>query len=237
MIEKFCVTVISSFWREVLIVWLKYKSKLANIAQVNNNEINMNTPLFNNINIRFKGRLIFMPSCIKKNISTVGDIYDETKGDLLTFEEYQDIYGKEVNDIFEYNVLSNGIKQSKGKITGKTEDIIIKLGNEEVGKLGRRKIMKLVKNNKEETVSTNCKWIQKLQLQEWDNRYWNVVSDATKEVKLRILHWKITHHIYPTGTMLVKMKLRTDNTCAKCGMLETLEHFFYDCRDVTFLKN
>lgn len=220
------------FWRRVLTIWLKYKSKIDTNIQKNKIEFNMNTPLFNNNDIRFKGNLIFLPNCIKKNIHTIGDIYDEDKGGLLTYEEYQDIYGKEVNDIFEYNVLSNGLKQSKGTIINKTEDTIIKLGEVEVGKLGRKKIMKLVEESKKDTAITMNKWIQKYQLQEWEDRYWNLVTEATKEVKLRVLHWKIMHHIYPTGTMLAKMKIRTENTCPICGMLETIEHFFYECREL-----
>ena len=59
--------------------------------------------------------------------------------------------------------------------------------------------------------------------------YWMLPFTCTSETLLQALHWKILHGIYPSGTLLVKMNLRTSNACNYCGKLDTIQHFFYDC--------
>ena len=70
----------------------------------------------------------------------------------------------------------------------------------------------------------------------WENRsninislYYNVIVLATKETRLRTLHFKIVHGIYPTNILLQKMGIKEHNTCDMCHDLDTLTHFFYEC--------
>ena len=64
-----------------------------------------------------------------------------------------------------------------------------------------------------------------------------MVKNATNETKLIVLHWKIVHNIYVTGILLEKMKKRRNNKCMYCGEVETIEHFFYECRELRKLWN
>ena len=55
-------------------------------------------------------------------------------------------------------------------------------------------------------------------------------SLATKETRLRDVQWKGLHNIYPTNTLLWKMKVRDDQMCSYCNdVVDYTEHFFFDC--------
>ena len=43
------------------------------------------------------------------------------------------------------------------------------------------------------------------------------------------LQWKISMGIYPTGTLLYKMKLRQSELCEYCNTRDNIEHFFFSC--------
>lgn len=59
---------------------------------------------------------------------------------------------------------------------------------------------------------------------------WTIAMQATKETRLRLLHWKIIHNIYPTNIMLQKMKVRDDNKCSYCrDVVDYIDIFFYEC--------
>ena len=46
-------------------------------------------------------------------------------------------------------------------------------------------------------------WRKKINI-ELDKNIWNIAYEVTKESRLRELHWKIVHNIYPTNIMLSK---------------------------------
>ena len=48
---------------------------------------------------------------------------------------------------------------------------------------------------------------------------WSIAFRATKETRLRVLHWKIRHNIYPTNILLCKMKEKENNKCTYCDKL------------------
>ena len=52
---------------------------------------------------------------------------------------------------------------------------------------------------------------------------------ATKESRLRVLHFKILHNIYPTNIILCRMKLRPSEQCDHCKSKDYIEHFFINC--------
>ena len=50
--------------------------------------------------------------------------------------------------------------------------------------------------------------------------------NATKEIRQRVLHWKITYNIYPTNILLHKMGLSNTENCNLCEEKDYIEHFF-----------
>ena len=57
-----------------------------------------------------------------------------------------------------------------------------------------------------------------------------IAHEATTESRLRILHFKILHNIYPTNILLHKMKLKTNDKCEECQTTDYMEHFFFQCK-------
>ena len=83
-----------------------------------------------------------------------------------------------------------------------------------------------------ENISVPCCvgfWLHKYNI-DIDTNTWLTAFNATKEVRLRELHWKIIHNIYPTNIMLHKMKIKDSNRCSYClHDVDFLEHFFFEC--------
>ena len=61
------------------------------------------------------------------------------------------------------------------------------------------------------------------------NTNWSVAYKSTQETRLRLLHWKILHNIYPTNILLCKMKVKENSKCSYCNDVDFIEHFFFDC--------
>ena len=57
-------------------------------------------------------------------------------------------------------------------------------------------------------------------------QHWKIAHESTKEQRLRLLHWKILHDIYPIDILLNKMKIKESNKCNCCEEINYLEHFF-----------
>ena len=58
---------------------------------------------------------------------------------------------------------------------------------------------------------------------------YDIAIKSTKESRLRLLHFKILHNIYPTNILLNKMKIKSSMVCEHCHVPDYIEHFFYDC--------
>ena len=57
---------------------------------------------------------------------------------------------------------------------------------------------------------------------------WSLPSLVTKETRLQVLQWKRLHNIYPTNTLLCKMKVKDDQMCSCCyDVVDYIEHFFF----------
>ena len=55
---------------------------------------------------------------------------------------------------------------------------------------------------------------------------------ATKEIRLRELHWKVMNNIFPTNILLHKMKIKENNLCDLCGREDFIDHVFVHCEKI-----
>jgi hypothetical protein len=75
----------------------------------------------------------------------------------------------------------------------------------------------------------NTSWQTKLNV-ELEGAHWTIARHTTKETRLRELHWKILHNIYPTNILLQKMKIKQTDLCEYCKTnVDYTEHFFFEC--------
>lgn len=62
-----------------------------------------------------------------------------------------------------------------------------------------------------------------------NKQHWDIMN-ITNESRLKELHWKILHNIYPTNILLKKLDLADSELCSLCGTdIDFIEHFFYRC--------
>ncbi|XP_076460297.1 uncharacterized protein LOC143293374 [Babylonia areolata] len=90
----------SAFWKEVL----KATTALNTERQVENTRTE---PIWNNKNIKYKGKTIFFTRWAKAGINYLQDLW--TTGNLMTYEQIKDIVGSHAGLVLEYNALINAI--------------------------------------------------------------------------------------------------------------------------------
>ena len=62
---------------------------------------------------------------------------------------------------------------------------------------------------------------------------WRMGFVNSKEVRLRVLQFKILHNTYPTNILLSKMEIKATDKCSECiHTLDVIEHFFFYCPEV-----
>ena len=64
--------------------------------------------------------------------------------------------------------------------------------------------------------------------------HYDIAKKSTTESRLRLLHFKIMHNIYPTYVLLHKMKIKTSPLCPSCQVPDFIEHFFFDCVQINW---
>ena len=71
---------------------------------------------------------------------------------------------------------------------------------------------------------------EKFNIEDSNADVWLVPYNCKVEVKLIVLQWKILHNIFPSGTLLFRMKLKDDENCDICGERDSPIHCFVSCK-------
>lgn len=212
----------NDFWEQALKIWLKFT------FDDSVNCVTLIDPLFNNMNVCFRGKSIFLPSCIKKNIITIGDMFSGEE--IISYEQFLQRYGIYPRSFLDYNILHNAIN------TAVNQDIIripqqgvdpnmFFFRNLKVGKVGRKIFFSQIRPQ-EKPICLSF-WKRKYDISV-DHSHWRIICDL-KETRLKVLWWKIIHNIYPTNILLSKMKIKDSVKCEHCQVIDFIEHFFYSC--------
>ena len=217
----------SMFWKDVLIRWLDFNN-INNNTNQEASSLNLSDPIFNNKLLKFKNNVIFLPSSISRNVITIGDmIYN---GNIMSFRVFENKYGAHPRCWLDYNVLKNAISNVFDNIQMNNNPSFF-IRNIEAGSLGRKYFYKyLTLDFSLDSPLCVGLWLRKLGAVV-EPGHWNLVHQL-KETRLRSLAWKIIHNIYPTNINLSKMGYANTENCKYCNMLDTLEHFFYHCKEV-----
>ena len=215
----------SDFWRHALGVWLYHNEP----CELSSTTI-INQPIFNNQNITYNKKNIFCPSAIKKGIFSVKDICNG--GSLISLDEFRQKFGHSPSLTLEYWLMSNAIPRDKlQRDQADIQGIMFK--GIPLGDIGRKKFLALIR--KEECAHSQNFWKRKLDISQFNETRWMIARECTTETRLRVLHWKILHNIYPTSILLNRMGIRESNRCQSCQEVDYVEHFFVDCKEVTKL--
>ena len=214
----------SVFWKEVLITWLNNKRKLNLYTKQCNSYTNFS--LWNNDCICYRNRCLFFKDWVEANIYFVADIVKG--GEFISFERLCDRIGPKPTRLFEYNAICTALRSraaSNLMMHVSTENNI----SPSLSTLPTARNLRLLLT--EASVTQPCSvnfWLRKYDLS-LTKVHWTIAKESTKEERLRLLHWKILHNIYPTNILLHKMGLRDNKNCKYCDETDYIEHFFWHC--------
>lgn len=214
----------SYFWRQVLTATLHINAnRLVEKAHTE--------PLWNNKNITFKGRPMYYPQWAKAGINHLQDMW--SNGSILTYDEIKERVGAHAGLMLQYNVVYNAVpRQWKTELNLDTQTYpIVSDINTEAGylsKLSNKKIREIFIHKQNFEICAVPFWRRKFNID--IQNYFGTAHECTKESRLRLLHFKFIHNIYPTNIMLQKMGVTESNKCMWCPDIDYIEHAFFGCR-------
>ena len=215
----------SEFWKTVLITWLNNKDKL---KVYNNESFKQYTDncLWNNTNIRYRGNCLNFRDWSRSGINFIEDIKPLQ---IKTFQEVVQIVGYTPSRQFEYNALCTALNSQSARNlpTYVNQNSFPSFNKTPSAKEIRTQI---ISNFNIRPCAVNF-WERKLNVT-LTPAHWLVGRISTKEERLRLLHFKLLHNIYPTNILLHKMGLRDNNMCPHCRVIDYVEHFFFSCEKV-----
>lgn len=216
----------SHFWRSVL----------TTVAEMNNGRDKTNIKkeqLWNNENILFKGTPLLLHNWAKAGLNYVQDLWIE--GSFMTFEQIKTIVGTNARLIFEYNAIYNAMprawKEEMENLQEKYEikkEINTSKGN--LSEMSNKDIRYFFVKQQNHEICAEKFWKRKLDVD--TRKFYSIAHECTKESRLRLLHFKFIHNIYPTNIMLHRMGITQTNKCQACAETDYIEHAFFKCKQL-----
>ena len=212
----------SQFWVNALERWQKRKNNTTT------DKVNYSDILFNNNKIKFRDSVILFPECPRYELLRVRDIL-QNDGSIMNFNEFSLKYENMPKKIMVYFVLLNALGRVQIMAQHENRNNPILFRDIEIGNIGRKSFMKLIKVNEKSFIIDM--WKRKFDT-EIENEHWINPTLATKETRLLVLQWKCLHNIYPTNIHLFKMKLKTTEMCEWCEEMDYSDHAFFECHKI-----
>ena len=209
----------SHYWKRAVTAWLNFKTLF-----VENKNTNCPVPLFNNDEIVYKKHPLFLSKWIKHDIKYVHNFL--TNNRLKTLDEIKAITGPSGGLLFDYLAVKNAILNSNINYLTHIIDPGLNYASD-FSKITNKHIRNAILKERIDTLQCISTWERKLGID--ITNFFSLGIISTKESKLRVLHFKIIHHIYPTNIILKKMKIKETDLCDNCPEVETLEHLFFRC--------
>ena len=147
-----------------------------------------------------------------------------TNGRLKTLDEVKLLVQPYGGIFFDYLAVKNAILKST--IIQPIDDT--KLDFQSIFKLSNQALRHTVVYQKQEP-PLNCVGVWRRRFDIHIEQYYSLAKQSTKESKLRALHFKLIHNIYPTNLLLFKMKIKSSAICDNCNEIDYVEHAFFTC--------
>ena len=224
------------FWKNAACSWSSLHNNLK--GDPSSVQSILSQPIFLNSNIQYKKSSLIFPRWIKNNILFICDIVEQ--GSLKSRNDLVGSVGNYALLIFEHNALINALpaewvtdissisneeiiyaRANRGEFSA-TEQLILDMKNCEM--------RNYIVNSIQVTKHNENLWKRKLGVD--IAKYYDIATNATQESRLRLLHFKILHNIYPTNILLSKMKVKPSDLCETCQVPDYIEHFFFECSSI-----
>ena len=215
----------SSFWSKVLKIWLDNKIHLNLVEKA------PYMGLWNNTDIKYRKRTLFFKDWIQAHIYFVSDIV--TNEGLISFQQVNEIVGPKPSRLFEYNAICTALHaQSAAVLMTLPIKCHHHYTNSDIKYTPTARNIRALLVSSIESQPHSCMF--------WNRKYgititethWSIAVNSTKEERLRLLHWKILHNIFPTNILLNKMGVKNSVKCDFCNENDYIEHFFFHCMKI-----
>lgn len=174
-----------------------------------------------------------MSKWFEKNIY-VQDLFE--KGEIISYGSFINknqfpILPQEFNSVI--RSIPNGLRtlmkaQSRQNDAIITQPIFIDGVNFINKQCSNKHIRRCIQNRNKIRPACKSYWNSKFYELNW-NKIWMMPFKYCINNKIKEVHWKIIHNIYPTNSFTSKI-LDTDEKCTFCNTeIETLDHLFYNC--------
>ena len=215
----------SYFWQRVIRAWASLdKSNFSCSPNL------MNMPIFNNSLIVYKSRPLYIKKWVTKGPKYVKELF--TGDNFKSLDEVRHDVGNYGGLFFDYSAAKtaviNHIKHSKDTPCDKQSFSFIPKYNNKMLRI-------IIVRQKQGNSDLNCAIAWKRRLGIDIKPYFTVAKKATKETKLRWLHYKIVQNIFPTNLLLKKMNIKQSDACDHCGLTDTIVHYFFGCSNLSKL--
>ena len=208
----------SNYWKSAMIAWLKIdKSDIFS-------SVGTEIPIFNNPQILYKQKPIFCQIWIKKDLKYTHQMFNHNT--IKTFQEVQTEIGPYGSLIFDYLIVKNALLNCH---LGSSLQVVHNPDQDQRHNNFLQLSNKFLRNIITRQPNLNCIEIWKRKLNIDISNNFGIATKATKETKLRVLHFKILHNIYPSNTLLFKMGIKPSNVCEDCHEVESLDHMLFSC--------
>lgn len=218
----------SVFWKSVICTWLKY-NKCSNL------ESTKMACLWNNPDITYHNSVVYFQNWAKEGFTYVHDLLQDNV--ILNFPSIEAVLGPSPSLYLEYLVVYSAVsaylrnKPTYVSDPVNTFELMFNGEKTTTAKAFRKYIV-------ESKYSIPCAvqfWKNKFNV-DISTQHWTNIFKATRESRLRELHWKIVHNIYPTNILLKKMGIANNELCSLCKVeIDFIEHFFFKCPKIKHL--
>ena len=213
----------NTFWKKVLTVWLETKHKLKD-NYFNHVEFNKQC-IWNHSYISYRKQTLFFKDWIKAGIASIDDVTENDN--FIGYERICEITGYKPSRLFECNALQTAINAYRKRYN---RNIVNTPAITTLQTRPQKIRQELIKETHIEPLAIRF-WQTKLGV-EITKEHWLLANKCTGEVRLRLLHWKILHNIYPTNILLYKIGVKNTEYCDYCQQKDYIEHFFWDCSKI-----
>lgn len=217
----------ASFWRKALEIWLD-----TNLTQkredIEDNSI-ANQVLWNNEVVKYRNNVLCWKNWIDHGFIYVEDLFlDE---EFLSLERAQQVMGPRGDLTFQYYALYNALGDvwRDPQAVQLYNDPVIQWCGHKIESISTELVRTTLLENRCKQPCSVAFWSRKFPGTVIDKSTFLVPIEATREVRLRMIQWKIVHNIYPTSILLCKMGIKDSSNCNHCGQREYIEHFFCNC--------
>ena len=149
-----------------------------------------------------------------------------TGDNLVTLDYICANLGPDANLIFQYNAMYNSLSADWRNlaVVGNFGGVTATFRGQDLPQVTTKFVRDNLVQSRAKPPCINF-WNRRFPLFDVSNTFSTAIN-ATKEIRLRVLHWKITHSIYPTNILLHKMGLSNTKNCNLCEEKDYIEHFF-----------